>query len=141
MLTGILKSAEEITGIKGCTNFSGYLNGLYFYREDFVKWAGKRLQIERTEQAPYDYIIICGSSFYVQKEWLKDIQEEVDWSKVPMDAPIIVTEIDGIDYHRHFAGLRYGKISTWINGKTSWTATREGFIFLNDCKVRLKEAK
>ena len=45
----------------------------------------------------------------------------VDWSKVPVDAPVLVrNKENGVWLKRHFAGLKRGKVHTWCFGRTSW---------------------
>ena len=50
-------------------------------------------------------------------------EPEVDWSKVEVDTPILVRNIEyGEWFKRHFAEYKNGKVYTWDNGYTSWTA-------------------
>lgn len=49
------------------------------------------------------------------------IEPEVDWSKVAVDAPIMVS-IDNIDWYcRHFAKYENGLFYVWDDGRTSYT--------------------
>lgn len=54
------------------------------------------------------------------------IEEElgiVDWSKVKVDTPILVSDIDREGYcKRYFAFLKDGKVAAWTGGATSWSA-------------------
>lgn len=61
-----------------------------------------------------------------------DIAEElgiVDWSAVKIDTPVLV-----YDNHKDFCAKRYfakyenGKIYTWKDGTTSWTADSPNFV-------------
>ena len=57
--------------------------------------------------------------------WLMEEYEEpeVDWSKVEVDTPILVRNSEyGEWFKRHFAEYKNGKVYTWDNGYTSWTA-------------------
>ena len=57
--------------------------------------------------------------------WLMEEYEEpeVDWSKVEVDTPILVRNSEyGEWLKRHFAEYKNGKVYTWDNGYTSWTA-------------------
>lgn len=48
-------------------------------------------------------------------------QEEVDWSKVKTDDPILVS-VDGQHWnHKHFAEYRNGRVYVFYDGATSWT--------------------
>lgn len=62
------------------------------------------------------------------KEWAEQeyVEPPVDWSKVPVDTKILVRDSeDGEWGKRHFAKFEDGKIFTWANGTTSFSA--EGF--------------
>lgn len=49
-------------------------------------------------------------------------EPEVDWSKVPVDAPVLVSN-DGKEWsRRHFSRVVNGIPHTWMYGSTSWTA-------------------
>ena len=54
-----------------------------------------------------------------------DIEKElgiIDWSKVPVDTPVVALDSDGNGHRRHFAKYEDGVVYTWIDGRTSWTA-------------------
>lgn len=57
------------------------------------------------------------------KEWAESeyIEYETDWSKVPVDTPVI---IKGVASNRRYFSriLSDGRISTFSNGRTSWSA-------------------
>ena len=59
------------------------------------------------------------------KNWCESeyVEPPVDWSKVPVDTPILV-RFSGDDnwVKRHFARYDNGQVRAWINGTTSWTA-------------------
>lgn len=47
----------------------------------------------------------------------------IDWSKVPVDTPILVKSHDGGSWEkRYFAFFKDGNIYAWMCGTTSWTA-------------------
>lgn len=57
-------------------------------------------------------------------EWLvaEYVEPEVDWSKVPVDTPVLVSN-DGKEWsRRHFSRVVDGIPHTWMYGSTSWTA-------------------
>ena len=59
------------------------------------------------------------------KEWSEQeyVEPPVDWSKVPVDTKVFVRDCDGAYWnHRYFAKFEDGKIFTWANGTTSFTA-------------------
>ena len=49
-------------------------------------------------------------------------EKEVDWSKVKVDTPILVSEDAKGWNKRHFAGFKNGKVYAWHDGLTSWSA-------------------
>lgn len=62
-----------------------------------------------------------------------DIADElgiIDWSKVEVDTPILVSNDNKEWIKRYFARYEDGNVYGWLNGKTSWTATGEPSIGL-----------
>lgn len=50
------------------------------------------------------------------------IELPVDWSKVPVDTPILIRDSgDGTWYKRHFAKYEDGKVYAFCDGQTSWS--------------------
>lgn len=49
----------------------------------------------------------------------------VDWSKVKVDTPILVSNDNKEWIKRYFARYEGGNVYGWLNGKTSWTAICE----------------
>lgn len=57
-------------------------------------------------------------------EWCnsKYIEPPVDWSKVPIDTPILVRDLENEKWtKRHFAKYEGGKVYAFRNGGTSWS--------------------
>ena len=53
-------------------------------------------------------------------------EPEVDWSKVKVDAPILVRQgNNGKWLERHFAKYENGDVYAWVDGQTSWTGADE----------------
>lgn len=50
------------------------------------------------------------------------IESEVDWSKVPVDTPILVKEVNSNWLKRHFAKYENGKVYAFVDGGTSWSS-------------------
>lgn len=50
------------------------------------------------------------------------IEPEVDWSKVAVDTPILVKEVNSDWLKRHFAKYENGKVYAFVNGGTSWSS-------------------
>ena len=52
-------------------------------------------------------------------------EPEIDWSKVEVDTPILVSQTEDGDEEwikRHFAKYENGKVYAWDGGSTSWTS-------------------
>lgn len=63
----------------------------------------------------------CGSEENI-RNWLNAEYQEVDWSKVPIDTKILVSD-DKINwYRRYFAGIDRctNERLAWLDGATSW---------------------
>ena len=52
-----------------------------------------------------------------------EFKEVVDWSKVPVDTKVLVSNDGEKWYKRHLYKYEDGKFLAWDNGKTSFTAT------------------
>ena len=52
-----------------------------------------------------------------------EFREVVDWSKVPVDTKVLVSNDGEKWYKRHLYKYEDGKFLAWDNGKTSFTAT------------------
>lgn len=51
----------------------------------------------------------------------------VDWSKVPVDTPILVKQYEQDEWEkRHFAYFKDERVYAWLCGATSWSADYEG---------------
>ena len=64
----------------------------------------------------------CGEK---TKKWSEQeyVEPPVDWSKVPVDTKVYVRDSDSeVFYPRYFARFEKGKIFTWVNGATSFSA-------------------
>ena len=75
-------------------------------------------------------------------EWLKqEYVEQVDWSKVKVDTPILVRDYESEEWvRRYFAKFADGKVYAWSDGATSWTADGECDVsFWNYAKLAESE--
>lgn len=56
-------------------------------------------------------------------------EPEVDWSKVPVDTPILVTDAaEPVWNRRYFAKYENGMVYAWLDGETSYTADNDDYI-------------
>ena len=71
--------------------------------------------------------ISCEHCHTLQMVWLlEDYEEpkepEVDWSKVPVDTPVLVRGCEDEEWKKmHFAECILNTVYVWEGGKTSWT--------------------
>lgn len=59
-----------------------------------------------------------------RRKWLQSEYKdpEVDWTKVLVDTPILVSQNGNDWYHRYFAYYEDGFVFAFHNGSTSWSA-------------------
>lgn len=66
-------------------------------------------------------------------------EPEVDWSKVKVDTPILVSE-DAKEWNkRYFAKFEYGVVWSFCDGRTSWTARKNDTISWKYAKLAESE--
>ncbi len=80
----------------------------------------------------------CGScSFYStrcdlkKEEWANSeyVEPPVDWTKVPVDTPILVRDYEKHEWtRRYFARYVNGKVLAWRGGATSWSTDYKDVI-------------
>ena len=115
------------------------------YRRDFkyVFYNTNKRKYMLSEQEPVfrdtTYMYCNGETYVlnsyfaelVVKDLLKDRNyiafedhiDTVDWSQVPVDTPILVTDEDKEYWaRRYFAGYKDGHVYAWDDGRTSWTS-------------------
>lgn len=67
----------------------------------------------------------CGSTEHKKEiiDWLNAEYQEppVDWSKVPIDTPVLVSGNGKTWYRRYFAGIRNGYREAYDVGATQWS--------------------
>ena len=137
-LTAVPKTAEEITGVEGCSSFSFFFEDETFdliYTSEMNELAleKKRIEVEPLENMidkyyeKYDYknIIIDpeDNQYFWKKEWLKDIREDVDWLKISVDTKVIVSEHKDFKNcsKQNFAKYENGVIYCFEAGRNSWS--------------------
>ena len=73
-------------------------------------------------------------------DWLNAEYQEpsVDWSKVPIDTPVLASADGKSWYRRHYAGTdAKGNPKVYLSGHTSWSTTNK--IYISPEFVRLAE--
>ena len=93
---------------------------------------GKPVPCEDTDCRECDFRGKCPVRENCVIDWLNAEYQEpsVDWSKVPIDTPVL-TSCDGERWYRkHYAGTDgKGNPKVYLYGRTSWSATDEEQIF------------
>ena len=72
----------------------------------------------------------------------KEPEPEVDWSKVPVDTPELVSNDEKFWYNRYFAGVDDdGRLFIFQNGRTSWSNKGYDRIVMPYEYIKLAEVK
>lgn len=90
----------------------------------FAKVDGKITECGRTDCDECDF----GDSFICMAkamEWANSeyVEPPVDWSKIPVDTPILVRDSESSEWkRRYFAKYKNNMVYAWEAGATSWSA-------------------
>lgn len=109
-MTNLEKYAEEIKNYNG-DNFCG----------DFI-----RPIILKTEHCRDIGCTHCAllQVLWLDEEYTEPEEPETDWSKVEVDTPILVRDVNHQDWERgYFAEYENGYVYAWKDGRTSWTTS------------------
>ncbi len=84
---------------------------------------GKPVPCDDTNCRECDFKGSCIGREDAALNWLNAEYQEpsVDWSKVPIDTPVLASCDGKRWYRRYFAGVRDGKPETYDVGATSWS--------------------
>lgn len=109
-----------------------------FYKEKIYDAIAESMAVSEDGKIAICKQITCENCIFRKKqrvvsciaqmsEWLKqEYVEQVDWSKVKVDTPILVRNYESGDWtKRYFAKFVDGKVYAWIGGATSWSADGE----------------
>lgn len=82
------------------------------------------------KQSCDDCIFNGCCSLEAKKQWLEqeyvEPEQQVDWSKVKVDTPILVKSFKEAEWERrYFSKFKNGEVYAWKYGATSWTANNE----------------
>lgn len=72
-----------------------------------------------------------GDCYDTRKEWCNSeyIEPPIDWSKVPVDTPILVRDSQDEEWHRrHFAKFEDGIVYAWDDGRTSCSSLSDEVV-------------
>ena len=114
------------------------------YMDELMKYAceGSRFAVmkysgdfEKCANVACMMCIFDGNSDCCSKARMRWIEQEyepyIDWTKVPVDTPILVRNNESKDWTRgHFAKYieEVDKVCTWGLGRTSWTAGMDAML-------------
>ena len=66
---------------------------------------------------------------WANSEYVEPIEPPVDWSKVPVDTPILVRHSESNEWdRRYFAKYKNGLVYAWKQGATSWSAEDPAYV-------------
>ena len=69
-------------------------------------------------------------------------EPEIDWSKVPIDTPVLVSNNKKSWYNRYFAGIDdTDRLLIFPDGRTSWSSKGRGCMILPYKYIKLAEVK
>ena len=90
--------------------------------ENKGKW-----EIEEIGKGEFEFFNVEGKpldEIYFSSQIARmEFREVIDWSKVPVDTKVLVSNDGEKWYKRHLYKYEDGKFLAWDNGKTSFTAT------------------
>ena len=61
----------------------------------------------------------------------------IDWSKIPVDTPVLVEKTLGVVVKRHFAKFENGRVCFFGGGRTSWSSESNGITYIAPKYVKL----
>ena len=89
--------------------------------------------------------LFCGDYNECYKNTIKWLlaeykEPEIDWSKVAVDTPVLVSNNKDFWYHRYFAGVDdEGKPLVFPDGRTSWSNARCSRMWISYKYIELAE--
>ena len=85
----------------------------------------------KCEDCDFDKLNSCKGNARVFQEWLNSeyVEPPVDWTKVPVDTPILVRDSEEeVWRRRYFAKYEDNTVYAWSGGATSWSTYRSSDI-------------
>lgn len=82
----------------------------------------------------------CGDA---RRKWLDqpafDPEKDIDWSKVPVDTPVLVWSSGNCTYNRYFSEIKDGRFGTYADGLTSWSSITGNIAYWPHCNLYRQE--
>lgn len=112
-------------------NYEKYADELKKYNAEELCTKFIKPKILKKDSCPStDCKMCCRLMLLWMAEEYKPETPKVDWSKVPMDTPILVRDFEDAKWSkRHFAKYENGKVYAWCNGVTSWSTEGRGVMW------------
>lgn len=120
-ITAVVRSAEEITGVKGCISFQCEDIA---YTDRMNALANLRFQFIQGKYFRYKCKTLEGDVYSFQPEWLRDIREEVMWEEVPVD-DLVKDRDTGLLYHFASYNSYTRRVFVFRGGKSSKTSAND----------------
>lgn len=121
MIQELLKDNSKVFKSKNChrqnviAKFGSFINS-----ENSSQSVGIFLNHDNKKTRPLE--ITFGSYGDGIMTWLWEEVDQIDWSKVQVDTPILVSD-DGASWQRkYFSNFENGEVYAWNNGATSWSS-------------------
>lgn len=74
-----------------------------------------------------NYYCIDGFKIWANSEC---VEPSVDWSKVPIDTPILVRDSKNASWEKkYFSEYRNGTVYAWADGATSWSVEKPEYVY------------
>lgn len=73
-----------------------------------------------------------GSCYDGLRDWANSecVEPSVDWSKVPIDTPILVRDSKNASWEKkYFSEYRNGTVYAWADGATSWSVEKPEYVY------------
>ncbi len=93
-------------------------------RNDYYCDLCKIMLVSHGEVCPEGDWEECNECQNMLLDWLSEEykEPEVDWRKVKIDTPILVSQDSKTWLNRYFADYKDGQVFFWSNGTTSWSS-------------------
>lgn len=97
-------------------------------------------EVLKCENLLCDLCLFFGSRCNEAKlKWLDqpafDPEKDIDWSKVPVDTPVLVWNFEDHLYKRYFSGIKNERFGAYGGGCTSWSATNGEIYYWCHCNL------
>ena len=112
------------------------------YKDDIERLGGRKVAFDKSKNKIVRCAVLFACedcAFYANcddctlnaMKWAAEEykEPEVDWSKVPVDTPVLVSDNNRDWYHRHLAKVVENQPYIWGDGRTSWTTDGNDVLY------------